>query len=152
MSEVITVAIDDVSYQVYTDGQEHRTLGEGESQLPAAPTFDPETMVLTIPGTLLTQQTRTVAITASAVAVEAEETEPTESTPAETEETEPTESTPAETEPEKETTPTETVPEETKTTSEAAEETVTPTTEAALPPGDEEDGEETQGPNEEDGE
>lgn len=67
MCEVIVVKIDDVSYDVYTDGLEHRSLAEGETELPPAPSYDPETNILTIPAELLTEETKTVEITASAV-------------------------------------------------------------------------------------
>lgn len=65
MSETITVAIDGVTYEVYTDGR-----ATGEDGMPA---YDPETNVLTIPGELLTETTETVSITASAVQIHAED-------------------------------------------------------------------------------
>lgn len=59
MTEIITVTIDGATYEVYTDGR-----ATGEDGMPA---YDPETNVLTIPGELLTPDTMTVAVVASAV-------------------------------------------------------------------------------------
>lgn len=87
LPEIIKVTIDDVTYDVYTDGQEHRTLPEGETALPIAPRFNPETGILTIPAELLTEKTTTVAVSVIAVPVV---TEPTDAAPTETSATEPT--------------------------------------------------------------
>lgn len=89
LPEIINVTIDDVSYDVYTDGLEHRTLPEGETALPIAPRFNPETGILTIPAELLTEKTTTVAVSVIAVPVE-----PDEEIPAATDPTAPTESAP----------------------------------------------------------
>lgn len=77
MAEIITVAIDDVTYEVSTNGQAEEGI--------IAPVYNPESNVLTIPAELLTAETSMVAITASAVPVEItittepeETTEPTE--------------------------------------------------------------------------
>lgn len=72
MSEVVTVTIDDVVFEVNTDG----TTVEDT----VAPVYNPEGNVLTIPGELLTAETKTVAVSASAVPVENNPTEPTQST------------------------------------------------------------------------
>ena len=78
MAEVITVTIDDVTYEVYTDGR----TAEGK----VAPFYDPESNILTIPRELLPHETKTVAIKASAVRVVAVvPTEPTEEPTAPTE-------------------------------------------------------------------
>lgn len=67
MAETITVSIDGTTYAVRTDGQAK----EG------APVYDPQQNILTIPAQLLTNQTQTVAIVASAVKIQTEEaTEP----------------------------------------------------------------------------
>jgi len=85
MAEVITVVIDGVTYEVYTDGQtEDGTI---------APVYDPEANVLRIPAELLTTETTYVSVTASAVPVEIIiTTEQTETTATESAEAEATES------------------------------------------------------------
>ena len=84
MAEVITVVIDGVTYEVYTNGQTE----DGA----IVPVYDPEANVLSIPAELLTTETTYVSVTASAVPVEiiitTEQTETTETEPVETEETE----------------------------------------------------------------
>ncbi len=76
LPEIITVEIDDTTYEVYTDGLEHREIpldenGEPDiTLLPPMPTFDPATNTLTIPAVLLTEDVQTVTITASAVEIE----------------------------------------------------------------------------------
>lgn len=77
MAEIITVVIDDVTYEVYTNGQH-----EDDA---IAPVYDPETNVLRIPAELLTTETTYVSVTVAAVPVEItittepeETTEPTE--------------------------------------------------------------------------
>lgn len=84
MAEIITVAIDGATYEVYTNGQAE----DGA----IVPVYDPEANVLSIPAELLTTETTYVSVTASAVPVEiiitTEQTETTETEPAETEATE----------------------------------------------------------------
>lgn len=84
MAEIITVAIDDVTYEVYTNGQTE----DGA----IAPVYDPEANVLSIPAELLTAETTYVSVTASAVPVEiiitTEQTETAETESGETETTE----------------------------------------------------------------
>ena len=79
MAEIITVVIDDVAYEVYTNGQTEEGL--------LAPIYDPASNILTIPAELLTSETTMVAVLASTVPVEisittepTEITEPTETT------------------------------------------------------------------------
>ena len=69
LPEIIRVEIDDILYEVYTDGLEHRVLAEGESELPPMPTFYPVTGTLMIPAVLLGEDTQSVTITASSMAV-----------------------------------------------------------------------------------
>lgn len=120
MAETISVTIDDTEYVVHTNGYEP----EGE----LVPTYDPNWNVLTIPAELLTDETKVVAIAASAVPVEAEEktdaTEETDPTEASTAVTNPTEVT---TEP---TTEAATVP----ATTPATEEPTIPTVDMTAPP------------------
>lgn len=84
MAPIITVVIDDVTYDVCTNGQS----ADGT----VVPVYDPESNILTIPAELLTTETTCVSVTASAVPVEiiitTEQTETTETEPVETEETE----------------------------------------------------------------
>lgn len=84
MAETITVTIDDVTYEVYTNGQAEDGV--------IAPVYDPEANVLSIPAELLTAETTYVSVTASAVPVEiiitTEQTETTETESGETEVTE----------------------------------------------------------------
>lgn len=81
LPEIIKVTIDDVTYDVYTDGQEHRPLPEGERGLPIAPSFNPETGILTIPAELLTEKTASVAVSVIAVPAEPSEEIPEETDP-----------------------------------------------------------------------
>lgn len=62
MSEIIIVTIDDVSYEVYTDGNSVEST--------EAPYYNHDTNILTIPAELLTLQTASVSVTASAVPIE----------------------------------------------------------------------------------
>lgn len=84
MAEVITVVIDGVTYEVYTNGQTE----DGA----IAPVYDPVANVLSIPAELLTTETTYVSVTASAVPVEiiitTEQTETTGTESAETKESE----------------------------------------------------------------
>ena len=85
MAEIITVTIDGVTYEVYTNGQTE----DGA----IAPVYDPEANVLSIPAELLTAETTYVSVTASAVPVEIIiTTEQTETTATESAEAEATES------------------------------------------------------------
>ncbi len=76
LPEIVTVEIDDVVYEVYTDGLEHREIPLDENDepditlLPPMPTFAPATNTLTIPAVLLTENVHTVTIQASAVEIE----------------------------------------------------------------------------------
>ena len=67
LPEIIRVDIDGTLYEVYTDGQEHRTLMEGEEELPPMPVFDPLTGTLTVPAALLSETAESMTITISAV-------------------------------------------------------------------------------------
>lgn len=75
LPEVLRVEIDDVLYEVYTDGLEHRTLADDKTELPPMPAFDPETGTLMIPAVLLSKTTESVTITISAVEIIAMYTE-----------------------------------------------------------------------------
>ncbi len=63
LPEIITVTIDDTAYAVYTDGLEHR---EGDNLSPM-PTFDPASGLLTIPAILLTETTKQISISVTAI-------------------------------------------------------------------------------------
>ncbi|MBQ2926580.1 MAG: hypothetical protein IJE03_07100, partial [Ruminiclostridium sp.] len=69
LPEIIKVTIGDTTYEVYTDGQEHREIPEGQTaeDLPLMPAFDPETNTLTIPKDLLVSLDQAVTIEAQAV-------------------------------------------------------------------------------------
>ena len=69
LPEIIHVDIDGTLYDVYADGQEHRVLAEGETELSPMPTFDPTTGTLTIPAVLLGDVAQNVTITISAVEI-----------------------------------------------------------------------------------
>ena len=62
MAEIITVVIDGVAYEVHTNGQTEEGV--------VAPVYDPTDNVLTIPSELLTEETATVSVSASTVAVD----------------------------------------------------------------------------------
>jgi len=62
MAEIITVVIDGVTYEVRTNGQTEEGV--------VVPVYDPADNVLTIPAELLTEETATVSVSASTVAVD----------------------------------------------------------------------------------
>ena len=82
MADVIRVTIDGMVYEVYTDGEEHRQLPEGEETLPPAPEYNPEVNILTVPGCLLTEETQIVSV--EAAAIEIQDTAPDPAPPADT--------------------------------------------------------------------
>ena len=75
MAEIISVIIDDTEYVVYTNGY----VPAGEVVL----TYDPNRNILTIPAELLTDETKVVAIAASAVPREPDSTEESTEEPTE---------------------------------------------------------------------
>jgi len=73
LPECIYVEIDDASYEIYTDGEEHREIEDGESELALIPTFNPTSNKLTIPLALFDETTESVIVAVYAVEIEEEE-------------------------------------------------------------------------------